>query len=77
MRAAPSASSPARARSLDEIQGQYMGLSRFTPAGWRGACEALAGLAPEQLDALSMTAWLSRVIAAGGRLQGCPYSGLG
>ena len=51
--------------SLAEVQGQYMGLLRFTPKGW-GAVEAiLAGLDPARRDRLDMTSLLRLLLAAG------------
>jgi choline kinase len=54
------------ARSADaaEIQGQYMGLLKFTPTGWQGIRDLLAGLAGTERDRLDMTALLSRLLAA-------------
>lgn len=47
--------------SFDEIEGQYMGLLKFTPAGWQQALAAIAEApAPDRLD---MTSLLSRLIA--------------
>ncbi len=54
-----------RARSLEEIQGQYMGLLKFTPAGWRGVCDYLAVLSREQQDRLDMTALLAGLLRSG------------
>ncbi|HJM49884.1 MAG TPA: phosphocholine cytidylyltransferase family protein [Alphaproteobacteria bacterium] len=55
----------ARTARADEIEGQYMGLLKFTPAGWQGVSELLAGLAEAERDRLDMTALLSRLLAAG------------
>jgi choline kinase len=50
---------------IEDIQGQYMGLLKFTPAAWR-AVEALrATLEPLVRDRLDMTGMLRRLIAAG------------
>jgi choline kinase len=50
---------------IEDIQGQYMGLVKFTPAAWR-AVEALrATLEPPVRDKLDMTGMLRRLIAAG------------
>ena len=54
-----------RTRSIDEIQGQYMGLLKFTPLAWR-AVEALrASLEATVRDRLDMTGLLRRLLAAG------------
>ncbi|WP_412738328.1 NTP transferase domain-containing protein [Krasilnikovia sp. MM14-A1259] len=50
-----------RPTSPDQVQGQYMGLLRFTPAGWREACRARDdGPPPEHLTDL-----LARIVRAG------------
>jgi L-glutamine-phosphate cytidylyltransferase len=50
---------------IEDIQGQYMGLLKFTPAAW-SAVEALrATLEPPVRDKLDMTGMLRRLIAAG------------
>ena len=55
----------ARACSLDEIQGQYMGLLRFSPAGWSRVEDLLAGLPADRQDSLDMTALLQLLLADG------------
>ncbi|GAB6038250.1 phosphocholine cytidylyltransferase family protein [Fundidesulfovibrio butyratiphilus] len=51
--------------TVEEIEGQYMGLLRFTPQSWQ-ALEALrAGLDRRVRDRLDMTGALSRLIARG------------
>jgi len=52
-------------RSLDEIQGQYMGLLRFTPAGWREVERIRNTMPQEQQDRMHMTGTLQEVIKAG------------
>jgi choline kinase len=50
---------------MEEIEGQYMGLLRFTPAAWR-AVEALLGtLAAPVRDRLDVTGLLRRLLAQG------------
>lgn len=62
--------------SLDEIQGQYMGLLRFAPEGWKEVERIRAGLEPGERDNMHMTGTLQRVIEAGCiRVIGLPYSG--
>ncbi|OAN51499.1 NTP transferase domain-containing protein [Magnetospirillum moscoviense] len=62
----------ARAASLDEIQGQYMGLLRFTPAGWRRVQDLRQSLPPDQRDRLDMTGMLRRLLEQGARIQAVP-----
>lgn len=54
-----------KVRSLDEVKGQYMGLLKFTPAGWSRVEALLATLTPAEQDKLDMTSLLSRLIAGG------------
>jgi len=56
-------------RTLAEVQGQYMGLLRFTPPGWAAIERARARLAAGERDALSMTALLGLLIAQGERIE--------
>lgn len=54
-----------RPRDLDEVQGQYMGLLRFTPRGWQSVEQVLAGLDPQRRDKLDMTSLLRLLLARG------------
>jgi choline kinase len=62
----------ARATSLDQIEGQYMGLLRFTPESW-AAVEALLGaLEPAWRDKLDMTSLLSLLLKRGVDIRAVP-----
>jgi choline kinase len=52
------------AKSVNDIQGQYMGLLRFTPESWAEIVRLRAGLAPQQRDKVHMTNTLQQVIDA-------------
>lgn len=52
-------------KAIDEVQGQYMGLLRFTPKGWAEVIRIRANLSPEQCDKMHMTGTLQKVIEAG------------
>jgi choline kinase/ubiquinone/menaquinone biosynthesis C-methylase UbiE len=54
----------ARTTLIDEIEGQYMGLLKFTPAAWSGVTALLAMLDAPTRDALDMTGLLRRLLAA-------------
>lgn len=55
----------ARAARIADIQGQYMGLLKFTPEAWR-AVEALrADLGESERDRLDMTGLLRRLLTRG------------
>lgn len=52
-------------KSVDEVQGQYMGLLRFTPEGWGEVCRIRESLTPVERDRMHMTGTLQKVIQAG------------
>ncbi len=61
-------------RTVDEIQGQYMGLLKFTPASWM-ACSALrAGLESTARDRMDMTSMLQSLIESGFPVTGVPVN---
>lgn len=51
-------------KSVEEIQGQYMGLLRFSPLGWNEVLKILETLKPQQCDKIHMTGTLQKVIEA-------------
>lgn len=57
------------------VQGQYMGLLKFTPQGWARVEAHLRGLPPEAADRLDMTALLSGMLAAGEDIRAVPVDG--
>lgn len=61
-----------RAKSVGEIEGQYMGLLKFTPIGWQQVESCLAAIAPAVVDKLDVTGVLSRLIAAGVAIHAVP-----
>jgi choline kinase len=48
---------------IEEIEGQYMGLLKFTPQAWREITALLAGLKPQTRDRLDMTGLLRRLLS--------------
>lgn len=65
-----------RPRSVDDIQGQYMGLLRFTPTGWGHMHRLYQDLPPEQRQSIHMTGLLQKVIDHGAvAVQAVPYEG--
>lgn len=64
-----------RPTSLDEVQGQYMGLLRFTPVGWARFTGHLAAVGPEAAAKLDMTSMLRALIAGGTAVRGVPAEG--
>lgn len=65
-----------KARSLDEIEGQYMGLLKFTPAGWREVKNYLNTLEPSKINKMDMTSLLSGLIKSGTGIYAAAYGGL-
>jgi choline kinase len=63
-------------QSIDQVQGQYMGLLRFTPDGWSEVLRIRSGLSMSECDTMHMTGTLQRVIAAGKlKIAAVPYVG--
>lgn len=63
-------------KSTREVQGQYMGLLRFTPKGWAEFVSVRVNLTPEQCDKMHMTGMLQKVIEAGRmNVTALPYIG--
>lgn len=60
--------------SLDQVNGQYMGLLKFTPAGWRDVESELAAAGPTTVDRLDMTSLLRLLIGRGVQVQGVGLS---
>ncbi len=54
-----------RTKSQEEIRGQYMGLLKFTPAGWRHVCSFLKRISQAQRDKLDMTGLLRNLLHEG------------
>lgn len=62
--------------SANEVQGQYMGLLRFTPEGWAEVLRIRSGLTTEQCDKMHMTGTLQKVIDARRiAIAAVPYAG--
>ena len=51
-------------KSVEEVQGQYMGLLRFMPVGWAEILRSRVGLPLTECDRMDMTATLQKVIEA-------------
>lgn len=57
---------------IKDIQGQYMGLLKITPQGWKQVQSFLNTLAQEQRDKLDMTSLLQHLIKQQVSLKGIP-----
>ena len=63
-------------KSIEEVQGQYMGLLRFTPKGWAEVVRVRSNLTSEQCDKMHMTGTLQKIIEAGRvAISAVPYEG--
>lgn len=51
-------------KAVEEVEGQYMGLLRFTPEGWGEMMRIRATLSAEQCDCMHMTGMLQKIIEA-------------
>jgi len=64
-----------RTRSLDRIEGQFMGLMKTTPKGWSRLKGLLEPLSDAEVWSMDITAMLSLAIRKGIEIQGLPYDG--
>jgi choline kinase len=64
-----------RAKSLDEINGQYMGLIKTTPRGWQSIEETLKPMTSSEIDRLDMTSLLSIMLGEGRTIEVVPTDG--
>lgn len=51
-------------KSINEVQGQYMGLLRFTPEGWAEVARVRSALTASECDKMHMTGTLQKIIDA-------------
>jgi L-glutamine-phosphate cytidylyltransferase len=51
-----------KSSSIDEIEGQYMGLVKYTPAGWNAVLSYLKQLSQSDIDKLDMTKLFQNLI---------------
>jgi len=58
-----------RTTRIDEIEGQYMGLLKFTPAAWRAVEDLLAGVDAKTRDRMDMTTLLGALLESGFSIQ--------
>src|SRR5580693_3511942 len=54
-----------RTTDINDIQGQYMGLLKFTPEGWRAVEAVLASVDQKTRDIMDMTTLLRRLLGTG------------
>jgi choline kinase len=64
-----------RATTVDEIQGQFMGLLKFTAEGWRNIAKHLYTKTDAERDRLDTTAMLSELVSEGWEILTVPVAG--
>lgn len=63
-------------KTIEEVEGQYMGLLRFTPEGWSEVVRIRTELAALECDRMHMTGTLQKVIDGGNiDILAVPYRG--
>lgn len=64
-------------KSVDEVQGQYMGLLRFTPEGWSAVVRIRSTLSAKKCDRMHMTGILQMIIESRRvPVQALPFQGI-
>lgn len=54
-----------KAKTIEEIEGQYMGLAKFTPHGWKQVKGLLSSLTRQQCDSMDMTTLFDYLLKSG------------
>ena len=62
-------------KTVEEIQGQYMGLLRFTPAGWAQVQNMRNKMTDEEKDRIHMTAIIQMLLCHKVDITALPYDG--
>ena len=65
-----------RPQNREEIQGQFMGLIRFTPESWAWVEETIQQPMAKTVEKLDMTTLLQELLQRGHAIQALPTSGL-
>ena len=65
-----------KAASLNEIEGQYMGLLKFTPSGWSTIRDAMKKDLPKPIEKIDMTSLLSHLLSLQINIKAVPYDDL-
>jgi choline kinase len=62
-------------QTVADVQGQYMGLLKFTPVGWGKISTIINSLSSEEQDRLDMTSLLNKIINAGHEIDTVAITG--
>jgi L-glutamine-phosphate cytidylyltransferase len=65
----------ARPATVEEVEGQYMGLLRFTPRAWTAVRARLDTMPAAEVDTLDMTGLLRLLLRDGRRIEAVPGEG--
>ena len=66
-----------RPKTVDEIDGQFMGLLKFTPSGWNEVCRIRSHHTIKECDCMDMTYILQKIIEAGSiKVSGVAYTAI-
>lgn len=65
-----------KAESLEEIEGQYMGLLKFTSAGWKTVKGKICQGTPKSVEKIDMTGLLSHLLSQGMKIETVSYDGV-
>lgn len=60
---------------MDDIQGQFMGLVKFTPTSWAQVHHILSKLSPAEIDHIDMTTLLNLLVTQGMTINTHAYDG--
>ena len=64
-----------KAQSLEDIEGQYMGLLKFTPYGWSKIYDELqSNNLPKSISKIDMTTLLSHLLSRNIKIKAIPYN---
>jgi len=64
-----------RSQCAADIQGQYMGLLRFTPRGWQQVTDFMSRQSPAQRDRMDMTSLLQQLLRDEVEISAVPCQG--
>lgn len=64
-----------QASSRTCIEGQYMGLIRFSPSGWGEFVATYSELSPDEQETVDMTSMLGKLLKRGSKIEARPICG--
>jgi L-glutamine-phosphate cytidylyltransferase len=64
-----------RANNIDDIKGQFMGVFKIAPDGWKAIRRYIDSCSPAELSKLDMTRLLSKLIQSGEHVSSIPCVG--